>query len=71
MRITQTYDFSSFQDVNTGYFLPGNDVPFRENKFQTFSSQKIALYTGQIDYELPINESANFEIGAEGVQYKF
>lgn len=59
------YDFSSFQDVNTGYFLPGNDVPFRENKFQTFSSQLIKLYTGQIDYELPIGGSASFEIGSK------
>ena len=50
------FDFSSFQDVNTGYFLPGNGVPFRENKFQTFSSQGIKLYTGQIDYELPIGK---------------
>lgn len=57
------YDFSSFQDVQTGYFLPVETVPFRENKFQTFSSQKIKLYTGQVDYELPISESSNFEAG--------
>ncbi len=59
------YDFSSYQDVNTGYFLPNNEVPFRENKFQTFASQLINLYTGQMDYELPIGGSAHFEAGAK------
>ena len=59
------YDFSNFQDVNTGYFLPNHNDPFRNNQFQTFSSQTIELYTGQADYELPINESAHFEAGAK------
>ncbi|MFD0836270.1 TonB-dependent receptor domain-containing protein [Mariniflexile aquimaris] len=59
------YDFSSYQDVNTGYFLPNNEVPFRENKFQTFASQLITLYTGQLDYELPIGSRASFEIGGK------
>jgi hypothetical protein len=59
------YDFSSFQDVKTGYFLPNDSVAFRNNNFQTFSSQKIKLYTGQLDYELPINSSAQFEAGAK------
>ena len=57
------YDYSSYQDVNTGYFLPNNNTAFRENKFQTFSSQKIKIYTGQIDYELPGNDSSKFEAG--------
>lgn len=57
------YDFSGFQDVNTGYFLPNNSIAFRNNKFQTFSSQKIKLYTAQADYELPINETSQFEAG--------
>lgn len=59
------YDFSSYQDVKTGYFLPNDPVAFRNNNFQTFSSQKIKLYTGQLDYELPINNSAQFEAGAK------
>ena len=57
------YDFSNFQDVNTEYFLPNNNAFFRDNRFQTFSSQEINLYTGQIDYELPTNNSAQFEAG--------
>tara|TARA_R110002050_G_scaffold300540_1_gene470392 strand:+ start:87 stop:2516 length:2430 start_codon:yes stop_codon:yes gene_type:complete len=59
------YDFSSFQDVNTGYFLPSINDSFRDNKFQTFSSQKIKIYTGQIDYELPINDSQQFDAGVK------
>ncbi|WOD43343.1 outer membrane beta-barrel family protein [Hwangdonia lutea] len=59
------YDFSDFQDVNTGYFLPNNNTAFRNNKFQTYSSQEIKLNTGQVDYELPISASAHFEAGAK------
>ena len=57
------YDFSNFQDVNTGYFSPNSDTSFRDNKFQTFSSQIIKLYTGQLDYEVPVSEFAFFESG--------
>lgn len=57
------YDSSGFQDVNTGYFLPDNSVAFKNNQFQTFSNQTIKLFTGQIDYELPINNSVQFETG--------
>lgn len=58
------YDFSSFQNVDTDYLFP--DLSFiRENQFQTFSSQKIKLYTSQIDYELPIGDSGQFEAGGK------
>ena len=57
------YDFSGFQDVNTDYFLTNTNVSFKDNRFQTFSSQKIKLNTGQLDYELPINNSSQFETG--------
>lgn len=56
------YDYSSYQDVETDYRF-ANDTFIRSNRFQTFSSQKIALYTGQIDYQLPLKESAFFETG--------
>lgn len=59
------YDFSFFQAVNTDYFLPNTNSAFRNNKFETFSSQKIRIYTGQIDYELPFENSALFEAGAK------
>ncbi|ULC58255.1 TonB-dependent receptor [Flaviramulus sp. BrNp1-15] len=56
------YDSSNFQDVNTDYNLPDQTL-LRTNKFQTFTSQEIKLYTGQVDYELPINDSSQFEAG--------
>ncbi len=58
------YDFSSFQNVDTEYYFP-DETLIRDNRFQTFSSQRIKLYTGQIDYELPIDNSAQFEVGAK------
>ncbi|WP_298499281.1 outer membrane beta-barrel family protein [uncultured Algibacter sp.] len=56
------YDFSSFQNVDTDYLFPDNSL-IRNNRFQTFSSQVIKLYTGQLDYELPVNNSGLFEAG--------
>lgn len=56
------YDFSSYQNVDTDYLFPDESL-IRTNRFQTFSSQKIKLYTGQIDYELPISSSSHFESG--------
>ncbi|MGC6430726.1 MAG: outer membrane beta-barrel protein [Jejuia sp.] len=61
------YDFSEFQNVDTGYFLPNAQSSFRDNRFQTFSSQEIKLSTAQIDYQLPLGESASFEAGAKFV----
>ncbi|NMH88309.1 TonB-dependent receptor domain-containing protein [Flavivirga algicola] len=58
------YDFSSFQNVDTDYLFPDNSL-IRSNRFQTFSSQMIKLYTGQLDYELPISSSAQFEAGGK------
>lgn len=58
------YDFSSFQNVDTDYLFPDESL-IRKNRFQTFSSQEIKLYTGQIDYELPLNNSGMFEAGAK------
>ncbi|WP_052143568.1 outer membrane beta-barrel protein [Wocania ichthyoenteri] len=56
------YDFSSFQNVNTDYLFADASL-IRNNRFQTFSSQFIKLYTGQVDYELPINNSVQFDAG--------
>lgn len=58
------YDFSSFQNVDTDYLFPDQSL-IRNNRFQTFSSQIIKLYTGQIDYELPIHDSGQFEAGGK------
>ncbi|MDO5971099.1 outer membrane beta-barrel family protein [Flavivirga aquimarina] len=58
------YDASNFQNVDTDYRFPDN-VLIRNNRFQTFSSQVIKLYTGQVDYELPISNSVQLETGAK------
>ncbi|WP_298238299.1 outer membrane beta-barrel family protein [uncultured Algibacter sp.] len=58
------YDFSSFQNVDTNYLFP-DQSPIRNNRFQTFSNQIIKIYTGQLDYELPITAKAQFEAGAK------
>ncbi|MFH6769276.1 outer membrane beta-barrel family protein [Gaetbulibacter aquiaggeris] len=56
------YDFSSYQNVDTDYRFPDESL-IRTNRFQTFSSQDISLFTAQLDYELPIDESTQFETG--------
>lgn len=61
------YDFSEFQNVDTGYFLPNASTSFRDNRFQTFSSQEIKLMTGQIDYKLPSEDGSVFEAGVKAV----
>lgn len=61
------YDFSEFQNVDTEYFLPGASSSFRDNRFQTFSSQEIKLMTGQLDYKLPSKDGSIFEAGVKAV----
>ncbi|MBJ6368657.1 outer membrane beta-barrel protein [Snuella sedimenti] len=56
------YDFSNFQNVHTQYFLQRDEL-FRVNKFQTYASQKIKLFTSQIDYELPCDNLSKIEAG--------
>jgi hypothetical protein len=62
------YDFSEFQNVDTGYFLPNATTSFRDNRFQTFSSQEIQLMTGQLDYKLPSEDGSVFEAGIKAVR---
>lgn len=55
------YDKSNDQGVFTNYFVvSGADF---DTEFQTISNQKTEIFSGQIDYELPIDESTNFETG--------
>ncbi|MCH4553821.1 outer membrane beta-barrel family protein [Aestuariibaculum lutulentum] len=57
------YDFTSLQNVNTKYYLPNENISFRENVFQTNANQKTQLYTGQLDYQLPLNHNIQIEAG--------
>ncbi|WP_248722970.1 outer membrane beta-barrel protein [Seonamhaeicola sp. ML3] len=58
------YDTSNFQNVDTDYLFPDNSL-IRTNKFQTFSSQVIKLNTSQVDYSLPLPNSASLETGVK------
>lgn len=58
------YDYKSRQDVETDYFL-GNDSFFVNNAFNTRSTQDNEIITSQLDYSLPIDESASFETGVK------
>lgn len=59
-----TYDYKRRQDVETDYFLGDNSF-FVNNAFNTRSKQDIEIITSQIDYILPIEESASFEAGVK------
>ncbi|MCB4808537.1 TonB-dependent receptor [Tamlana sp. 62-3] len=58
------YDYADFQDVTTGYFFPDESIAFRNNRFQTYSDQITKIFTGQFDYELPLDHGS-FETGAK------
>ena len=58
------FNFDSDQVVNTAYLFPDQSL-IRNNEFQSLSSQDIKLYTGQVDYELPIGESVFLEAGGK------
>ncbi|XCF05084.1 outer membrane beta-barrel protein [Tamlana crocina] len=58
------YDFSNFQNVDTDYLFPNGSL-IRKNRFQTFTSKRIKLHTGQVDYELPLANSGVFQTGAK------
>tara|TARA_R110000868_G_scaffold82992_3_gene234398 strand:- start:435 stop:2867 length:2433 start_codon:yes stop_codon:yes gene_type:complete len=59
------FDYLSDQFVDTDYFFADKTTLIRNNTFQTLSGQKTKLYTGQVDYELPISDSQQFEAGGK------
>jgi len=58
------YDYRRRQDVETDYFL-GDGSFLEHNHFETDSNQDTEILTSQIDYSLPIGDSASFEAGAK------
>jgi len=58
------FNFKSDQNVATDYLWPDNNV-IRSSLFQTVSDQEIKLYSGQIDYLLPLSDSEQLEIGTK------
>jgi len=57
------YDLASDQNVATDYeVVSGSDF---STAFTTHANQKTNIFSGQVDYELPISDSANFEAGVK------
>ena len=64
-----TYNYNRNQNVKSNYF--SNDGSFIETTaFRTDNHQDTEVYTGKIDYSLPMDDSSTFEIGAKGSQIK-
>lgn len=60
------YDYSRNQGVRTNYFNASGGL-LNTNDFTSDQNQEIAIYTGQIDYELPLPKNMNLEAGVKGV----
>lgn len=61
------YDINDSQNITTDYFT-ANNVFTHFNKFKVNSNQNIEIYTGQVDYSLPLENKVNLEIGAKTSQ---
>lgn len=58
------YDYNRNQDVNSNYF-DEDDVFDFSTAFNTKNNQDTTIFTSQLDYELPMGESASFNAGAK------
>ncbi|MBT8253526.1 MAG: TonB-dependent receptor [Flavobacteriaceae bacterium] len=58
------YDYRRNQEVRSTYFGV-NDNPLFSNVFKTRADQNTSIYTGQIDYQLPIGQTFTFETGVK------
>ncbi len=56
------YDYNRKQNVNSDYFMTDNTFDF-STAFNTKNNQETDIFTSQLDYELPIDESSNFYTG--------
>ncbi|MFD2551486.1 outer membrane beta-barrel family protein [Bizionia sediminis] len=59
-----TYDYHRDQHVRSTYFNSNNAFDFL-NLFNTTSDQNTLINTGQMDYSLPLSETASFAAGAK------
>ena len=56
------YDYNRKQNVNSDYFMADDTFDF-STAFNTKNNQETDLFTSQLDYELPIDDSSNFFAG--------
>ncbi|HUH29016.1 outer membrane beta-barrel family protein [Gelidibacter sp.] len=60
-----TYNYNRNQNVKSNYFDSDNSF-LATNAFRTDNHQDTEIYTAKLDYNLPIDEATNLEIGAKG-----
>ncbi|WP_452219960.1 TonB-dependent receptor domain-containing protein [Lacinutrix salivirga] len=56
------YDYDRNQHVNSDYLTANSTFDF-DTAFKTRNDQRTEIFTSQLDYELPINDSSNFLAG--------
>ena len=64
-----TYDYNRNQNVNSNYF-DSEGVLFNTANVKTDNDQNTEIYTVKFDYNLPIDDSSTFEMGAKGSKIK-
>ncbi|WP_274476403.1 outer membrane beta-barrel family protein [Mangrovimonas aestuarii] len=58
------YDYDRLQNVTTDY-IDANGIFIRNNSFKAISDQKTNIYSGNLDYSIPMKNEATFETGAK------
>ncbi|MCX7548787.1 TonB-dependent receptor [Xanthomarina sp. F1114] len=58
------YDYNRFQETSSKYF-DQNNIFIEPTAYNTDANQKTQIFTAQLDYKLPINESSNFDTGTK------
>lgn len=64
-----TYNYKRNQHVNSSYF-DSDDTFLQETAFRTDNNQKNEIFTAQVDYVLPIDDSSAFETGIKASNIK-
>lgn len=59
-----TYDYTRNQNVESEFFNNLNNLD-RTSEFRTNANQGTQIYTSQLDFSLPLSETASFETGAK------
>ena len=58
------YDYGRDQNVLSNFFDENNEFN-NSSEFNTIANQNTNIITGKLDYNLPVNETSNFDIGAK------
>jgi outer membrane receptor protein involved in Fe transport len=58
------YDYNRFQESESEYYDQNNNY-IGPTAFNTDADQNTQIFTAQLDYKLPINETSNFDAGAK------